>query len=79
MHKFEVKLPKIIKTKYNGPGWLYFYEEQKFITITTDHKIPQYYGTWPIQVTASTPTTSFISFRISLLNSNLLICVTVNC
>ena len=51
MHKFEVKLPKIIKTKYNGPGWLYFYEEQKFITITTDHKIPQYYGTWPIQVT----------------------------
>ena len=51
MHKFEVKLPKIIKTKYNGPGWLYFYEEQKFVTITTDHKIPQYYGTWPIQVT----------------------------
>ncbi|KAL5249983.1 hypothetical protein ACHWQZ_G015903 [Mnemiopsis leidyi] len=50
MHKFEVKLPKIIKTKYNGPGWLYFYEEQKFITITTDHKIPQYYGTWPIQL-----------------------------
>ncbi|XP_063687124.1 uncharacterized protein LOC134820586 isoform X3 [Bolinopsis microptera] len=50
MHKFEVKLPKIIKTKYNGPGWLYFYEEQKFVTITTDHKIPQYYGTWPIQL-----------------------------
>ena len=50
MHKFEIKLPKIIKTKYNGPGWLFFYEEQKFITITTDHKIPQFFGTWPIQV-----------------------------
>ena len=53
MHKFAIKLPKIVKWKYNGPGYLYFYEDQRFITITDDKqypKLPGYVGTWPIQV-----------------------------
>ena len=48
-----MKIPKILKWKYAGPGWLYFYEAQRFISVTDNAKFPSYIGTWPLQVTFS--------------------------